>query len=189
MPASALREFFALAAGRDLHPQRPDGLINLFPGPRTVQDLDVAIRALAAGDEGQCFRHHPDLHGRLTGLWLEAAQRLNAESGRVLDEWSVDQIWHLGVHDAVHAAGGWPAELGWCTYLGPDDSRPAPPLPEVAARTRRLPNGALLVRLLDDPAAVDVLRYESLHRRWLASSGNAGEHDLIPMNPADHGEI
>ena len=28
-------------------------------------------------------------------------------------------------------------------------------------------NGASLVALLDDPAAVDVRRYEDLHKRWL----------------------
>ncbi|MFJ8578391.1 hypothetical protein [Micromonospora sp. NPDC093277] len=71
---------------------------------------------------------------------------------------------------AGHPTGGWPAELGWWTYLRPGGHLPPPQLPEVAARTRRLPNGALLVALLDDPAAVDPLRYEDIHRRWLRAA-------------------
>ncbi|GAA1645270.1 hypothetical protein [Actinoplanes couchii] len=81
----ALRELYDLAAERDLHPQRPDGLINIFDdsagGLRTVQNLDVA-------------------------------------------------------------------------------------LPEGTARTSPLPNGALQVNLLEDPAAVDPLRYEDIHNQW-----------------------
>ncbi|SCG69526.1 hypothetical protein [Micromonospora inositola] len=204
----ALRQLYALAAERDLRPQRPDGLINLFTNPdadlRTVEDPDTAVAAMATGTEhGQfwtngdidifvnwedgrlvwaldacfCYRRSVseadtfrELHGRLTGLWLDVAQRLNADVGRVLDEWSSDQIWEWGIHDALHPAGGWPAELGWWTYLGPDGRLPPPRLPEVAARTRRLPNGALLVTLLDDPAAVDPLRYEDIHGRWLRAA-------------------
>jgi hypothetical protein len=200
----ALRELYALAAERDLHPQRPDGLINLFndsaAGPRAVQDSDVALDAMATGNEcGQfwttdevdvfvgwengtiywaldsvfCYRRpvpeadaFRELHARLTDLWLDAAQRLNAEAGRVLDEWSTEQVWHLGIHEAVHPASGWPAELGWWTYLGPALAQSAPPLPEGAARTSLLPNGASLVSLLEDPAAVDPLRYEEIHNQW-----------------------
>ncbi|MEU8820067.1 hypothetical protein [Actinoplanes sp. NPDC048796] len=204
---SSLREFFALAAERNLHPQRPDGLINLFSDrdgdPPTAGDPAVMLRALTTGDEdGQlwtcdetdvhlswrnetltwsldsvfCYRlpspeadGFRDLHGRLTSLWLDVAQRFNARSGRVLDEWSSDQIWHLGLHDAVHPAGHWPAELGWWTYLAPSSARPAPPLPDVADRTRLLPNRAHLINLLDDPAAVDCGRYQDVHERWTAA--------------------
>ena len=35
-------------------------------------------------------------------------------------------------------------------------------------RTRVLANGARVVTLLDDPAAVDRTSYEQLHRRWLS---------------------
>ncbi|GAA0430368.1 hypothetical protein Aca07nite_39110 [Actinoplanes capillaceus] len=201
----ALRELYAMAAERDLRPNRPDGLINLFSNPdgdlRTVEDLDVAIAAMATGKEnGQfwasgdvdifvnfengtltwaldsvyCYRHpvpeadtFRELHDRLTGLWLDAALRLNVDAGRVLDEWSTGQIWDLGIHEAVHPVGGWPSELGWWSYLGPTRHLPAPPLVEVADRVRVLPNGAVLVTLLDDPASVDVLRYEEVHIRWL----------------------
>lgn len=203
-PGSVLRRVYDLAAGRNLRPHRPDGLINLFDADavhRTVPDLETALAAMATGAEhGQLWTDGPvditvdlradrlgwsldavhcrrrpvpeadgfrDLHRRLTGLWLDVARDLNADRGRVLDEWSTDQVWALGVHDAAHPVGGWPAELGWWTYLGPDDHRPPPPLPEVAARSRRLANGGLLIALLDDPAAVDPLRYEDLHRRWL----------------------
>ncbi|MFE9203460.1 hypothetical protein [Micromonospora sp. NPDC007230] len=204
----ALCQLYALAAERNLRPQRPDGLINLFTNPdadlRTVDDLDTALAAMATGAEhGQfwtngdidifvnwedgrllwaldaCFCHRRpapeadnfrELHGRLTGLWLDVAQRLNADVGRVLDEWSSDQIWEWGIHDAPHPTGGWPAELGWWTYLGPDRRLPPPPLPEVAVRTRRLPNGAQLVTLLDDPAAIDPVRYKAIHSRWLGAA-------------------
>jgi hypothetical protein len=203
---AALRELYALAAERDLFPQRPDGLINLFTNPdadlRTVEDPQVALAAMATGKEhGQfwtngdvdifvnwedgslvwalgavfCYRRtvpeadaFRELHARLTGLWLDTAQRLNADVGRVLDDWSSEQVWNMGIHDALHPAGGWPAELGWWTYL--DRSLPPPPLPEVAARIRRLPNGALLVTLLNDPAAVDPLRYEDIHTRWIRAA-------------------
>jgi len=208
VPAEALGVVYALAAERDLRPQRPDGRINLFSNPdadlRTVDDPAEALAAMATGkehgqfwtngdvdvfvngedgrlvwalDSGHCRRRpgpeadgFRELHGRLTGLWLDAAQRLNATEGRILDEWSTEQIWSLGVHDNRHpTAAGWPAELGWWAYLGPGAADP-PPLPEVAARTRRLPNGALLVTLLDDPAAVDVLHYQDLHTRWLGAA-------------------
>lgn len=56
MPAaaeSALRELYALAADRNLRPQRPDGLINLFTNPdgdlRTVEDLQAVRDAMATG--------------------------------------------------------------------------------------------------------------------------------------------
>lgn len=132
---------------------------------RLVWTLDAAFSHRSPGPGADVFR---DLHRRLTGLWLDVAQDLNAVRGRVLDEWSTDQVWALGIHDAKHpAGGGWPAELGWWAYMGPDRLRLPPPLPEVAARTRRLPGGAMLVTLLTDPAAVDPSRYEQLHRRWL----------------------
>ena len=194
----AVREFYALAATRDLHPQRPDGLINLFDDsaadPRTVRDPGAAFDAIATGgtsgqlwadggtdifvsweegtllwalDSAFCHRRPTpeadtfrELHARLRGLWLDAAQRLNADLGRVLDEWSSEQLRHSGRHDA----GGDPMELGWWAYLGPSRQLPIPPSPEVLAVTRRLPNGASHISLLEDPAAVDVLRYETLHR-------------------------
>lgn len=57
----ALRRVHQLAAELDLHPQRPDGHINLFSnlgaGLRTVSDLDAALTALAGGAEhGQSGR-------------------------------------------------------------------------------------------------------------------------------------
>jgi hypothetical protein len=134
-----------------------------------VWALDSVFCYRRPAPEADTFR---ELHARLTGLWLDVAERLNADLGRIriLDEWSREQVWHLGIHDDSHPAGGWPAELGWWTYLGPDPRLPPPRLPEVAARTRRLPNGALLVSLLDDPAAVDELRYEDIHSRWLRAA-------------------
>jgi hypothetical protein len=204
----ALRAVYALAAERDLRPQRPDGLINLFSnsaaGLRTVEDPDTALAAMATGTEhGQfwtngdtdifvswedgrlvwaldacfCYRRampeaaaFRELHGRLTRLWLDVAQSLDADVGRVLDEWSSDRIGDWGIQDAPHPAGGWPAELGWWTYLGPDRCLPPPRLPAVAERICQLPNGARLVTLLDDPAAVDPLDYEDIHRRWLRAT-------------------
>jgi hypothetical protein len=160
----ALREVYALAATRDLHPHRPDSLINLFaldhPGHRTVDDPRIAAAAMATGREsGQLWT--PD-----GALWLDAAQRLHATTGRVLDEWSTEQIRHLAL------AGPWPAELSWLTYLSP--GHPAPRLSELRAlplphmpEIRPLPGGAVLITLLDDPAAVDPVRYQDIHARRL----------------------
>jgi hypothetical protein len=202
-PEPVLRRLYRLAADRNLQPQRPDGLINLFPRtdaePHTVHDLDTALAAMATGDaHGQfwtngdvdiyvnlqanrlvwaldscfCYRspvpeaeQFRELHHRLTGLWIDIAQDLNAHCGRVVDEWSIEQVW--SIHDTEHPIGGWPAALGWWTYLSPDHRRPPPPLPEIAARTSTLPNGGLLVALLDDPAAVDELHFKDIHKRWL----------------------
>jgi hypothetical protein len=200
----ALRELFALAAERDLHPYRPDGLINVFTNAdadlRTVSDPADAIAALATGEQhGQFWtdgdvdvfvewrdgtigwaldavfcRRRPapeadpfrELHARLTSLWLDAAQRLDADAGRVCDEWSSEQAWRAGVPATASSADGWPAELGWWTYLGPGRNLSPPRLPEVAAGTRRLPNGALLIALLEDPAAVDPIHFADVLTRW-----------------------
>ncbi|GIJ42689.1 hypothetical protein [Micromonospora andamanensis] len=126
--------------------------------------LDAVFCHRRAAPEADAFR---ELHARLTALWLDAAERLHANLGRILDEWSSEQIWHLDIHHSYHPAGGWPAELGWWTYLAPDRRLPPAPLPEITAQARQLPNGALLVELLDDPAAVDPLRYQDIHTRWL----------------------
>ncbi|MGC5053224.1 hypothetical protein ACLQ2S_17420 [Micromonospora sp. DT48] len=131
---------------------------------KLVWALDAAYGHRRPSPEADEFRR---LHARLTDMWLDAAVRLHADFGRILDEWSTEQIWHLDVHDASHPVGGWPAELGWWTYLGPDRRLPPAPLPDIAERTRHLPNGALLVELLDDPAAVDPLHYQDIHTRWL----------------------
>ena len=110
------------------------------------------------------------LHARLTALWLEAAEALNARIGRIVDEWSLEQVWHLPrIHEEDSPAGHWPALLGWWTYLGAEVSKtlPSPPLPEISAATRLLPSGARVVALLEDPADVDESQYEALHARWL----------------------
>lgn len=171
----ALRVLYALAAERDLRPQRPDG--RLWAG----DDVDVLVNwrdgsLTWALNAGFCHRRPSpgadafrEVHARLTGLWLDVAERLDADVGRVLDEWSTEQVWNLGIHDGIHPAGGWPAELGWWTYLGAGRHLPQSPLPEVTARAYRLPNGALLVALLDDPAAVDPLRYADIHARWMCA--------------------
>ncbi|MCO8275139.1 hypothetical protein M1L60_31620 [Actinoplanes sp. TRM 88003] len=215
---AALRDVFALAAERDLHPHRPDGLINLFTNADsdllTVTEPEAAIAALATGEmNGQFWtggdvdifvewrdgtlvwaldavfcRRRPspeadpfrELHARLTSLWLVAAERLDADLGRIRDEWSSEQAWQAEVREDIVAPtplspveidspSGWPGELGWWTYLGRGRNLSTPPLPEVAARTRRLPSGALLITLLDDPAAVDPLHYAYVMSRWFRS--------------------
>ncbi|MFI6071794.1 hypothetical protein ACIA5C_09420 [Actinoplanes sp. NPDC051343] len=191
-PETALRRTYQLAAQHDLRPRRYDGLITIIDDEGdqvTVGDFDAAMAAMAAGAASQWWTKNNDdvfvrlkdgrlswsmptfgPHGRLTALWLDVARFLDARLGRVLDEWSSEQVWDL--HDATHpTAGNWPAELGWLTYAGPSIHPSAPPLPEVAARTRVLSNGARLVTLLDDPASVDPLHYEQLHRRWLNLPG------------------
>ena len=62
-----------------------------------------------------------------------------------------------------------PTEVQYQARAAPAASAEAPasPLPEIAAQTCRLPNGALLIELLDDPAAVDPIHYQDIHTRWL----------------------
>ncbi|MEV8503986.1 hypothetical protein AB0368_04030 [Actinoplanes sp. NPDC051475] len=185
----ALRVLYALAAERDLRTiEDPEvTLAAVATGKehgrlRAGGDVDVFVNwrdgslswALNAGfchrrpaPEADAFR---EVHARLTGLWLDVAERLNADVGRVLDEWSTEQVWNLGIHEGIHPGGGWPAELGWWTYLGAGRHLPQSPLPEVTARAYRLPNGALVVALLDDPAAVDPLRYADIHARWMRAA-------------------
>ncbi|MEV4640023.1 hypothetical protein AB0J80_22005 [Actinoplanes sp. NPDC049548] len=147
-----------------------DIFLNLEDG-HLMWALDATFCHRRPTPEAEAFR---ELHRRLTGLWLDVAQRLDAEQGRVLDEWSMEQVWDLGIHDAEHPVGGWPAELGWWTYLGTGLDLPASPAADVTAGARRLGNGALLVNLLDDPAAVDPVRYADLHVRWLAAPRRPG---------------
>ncbi|MDZ5441519.1 hypothetical protein U2F26_02055 [Micromonospora sp. 4G57] len=151
--------------GVDLHlscrPDQSSTAINLS------WSLDAAWTFRRPNSDADGYRQ---LHARLTALWLQAADALAAGIGRVMDEWSLDQIWHLTrIHEEDHPVDGWPALLGWWTYLGAEVSRmlPAPPLPEISAHSRLLPSGARVVALLDDPAAVDAARYEALHTRWL----------------------
>jgi hypothetical protein len=166
-PAAALA---AMASGADSGQLWANGDVDIFvdwQDGRLVWALDSVFCHRRPTPDADPFR---ELHARLTALWLDVAQSLNAEVGRVLDDWSMEQIWAWNLHDAQHPTGTWPAELGWSTYLGPDQHTPAPFLAEVAAGTRTLPNGALVVTLLEDPAAVDVLRYQDLHGRWLQAT-------------------
>lgn len=160
----------AMATGKEHGQFWADGNVDIFVNWQDgtlVWTLDAVFCYRQPVPEAEPFRA---LHSKLTSLWLEAAQRLNADVGRVLDEWSCDQISDLDIHDAVHPVGDWPAELGWLTYLRGDRSPPPPPLSEVAACTHRLSDGALLVSLLDDPAAIDLHRYEDIHTRWLRAT-------------------
>lgn len=198
MPAqeigAALHVLFAAAAPLGLRPRRPDGLVNIWDHDaemRTVASVDELIAALVAGrSHGQLWTGDTDiwlscfpepgpgfvlnwslgsgtyrqpvpeaagfreLHARLTRLWLDVAVRLGATDGRVEDEWSREQV-------------GDEPQVGWWRYLGPGRELPFPPTPEM--RVSSVPGGGRLVRLLDDPAAVDVLRYAEIHRRWRGS--------------------
>lgn len=62
-PGPAVRRVYELAARRNLHPERPDGLINLFTdaGHRTVQDRETALAAMATGEtHGQLWANGDD---------------------------------------------------------------------------------------------------------------------------------
>ncbi|PZG01172.1 hypothetical protein [Micromonospora endophytica] len=163
-PQAALDAVAAGTAGGQLWTDDDVDVFVEWKAGTLTWSLDAAFCHRRPGPEANTFRQ---LHARLTSLWLDAAERLQADVGRILDEWSSEQVWHLDIHHTSHPAGGWPAELGWWTYLGTDRQLPAAPLPEIAVQARRLPNGALLVELLDDPAAVDPLRYQDIHTRWL----------------------
>ncbi|MEU5724258.1 hypothetical protein ABZ783_20840 [Micromonospora sp. NPDC047738] len=144
----ALRQLYALGAERNLLPQRPDGLINLS---RTPMPTNARSRTST----------------RRSPQWRRAPSTASFWTNGDIDVFVSWEDGHLV----------WALDACFC-YRRPvpeaDTFRelrlPPPRLPEVAARTRRLPNGALLVTLLDDPAAVDPVRHEAIHSRWLRAA-------------------
>lgn len=133
-------------AGRSLRPGHVLGA-----GFVLSWSLDSVFTFREPVPEADGFR---ELHGRLTRLWLDVAERLGAEDGRVEDDWSWEQV-------------GDEPQVGWWRYLGTGRELPFPPTGEMAVSA--LPGGARLVTLLDDPAAVDVPRYVRIHDRWRGS--------------------
>ncbi|MEV6830656.1 hypothetical protein [Amycolatopsis sp. NPDC051102] len=109
------------------------------------------------------------LHRRLTELWVALADELGAVFGRVEDEWSLEQIW-AELRDPRSDStppppGAWPEWLSWSTYFDAGRFRALPPVPaELGARVRRTPGAAAVIELLDDPAAVDPVRFARLHQ-------------------------
>ena len=80
--------------------RRPDGAVNSFSradghrliGPPKVSlSIDSGVPRPPAPDAHE-FRR---LHRRLTELWLVLLDELGADFGRVDDEWSLEQVWHL----------------------------------------------------------------------------------------------
>jgi hypothetical protein len=137
-------------------------------------------RARATADE---FR---GLYRQWTAMWVDAAESLGAVHGRIEDEWSAEEIWHLtDVLDNSMVPGVWPSWLGWSTYFGPALTQALPPLPmpEISRYVKPTPGGGQIITLLDDPAAVDVHRYWHLHKQWLAaveSNDDGGPTDRAP---------
>jgi hypothetical protein len=141
------------------------GDLDLFLQGRVDEDiadlrwsLDSCWTRRRPGPKADEFRA---IHARLVALWLEAAVTLGARAGRIDDDWSWEQVHDIpGIYQPA-APGEWPRLLGWWTYLGP----PAPPPPAaVADRSAPVPGGGTVITLLDDPAAVDVLRYAEILR-------------------------
>jgi len=62
---------------------------------RLVWVLDACFCYRRAVPEAAAFR---ELHGRLTGLWLDVAQRLDADVGRVDDPAAVDPLAYEDIH-------------------------------------------------------------------------------------------
>jgi hypothetical protein len=118
-----------------------------------------------------------ELHRLLTDLWLALAGEVGASFGRVEDEWSWEQIW-TDLNDPLSKAppppGSWPEWLSWSTYFDADRYRQLPPLStELDADIRRTPDGAAVIVLLTDPAAVDELRFAQLHQNYRRATGLA----------------
>jgi hypothetical protein len=142
------------------------------PGALLTWSLTGSIGYRRPTPEADPFRR---LHAQLTALWVEVADAVGAEYGRVTDDWSVEEL-----GDAEPASeddirpGRLPSWLGWWTYLNADRARRLPPLPvrEVAEAVRATPSGAAVIALLDDPAAIDVARYRRLHADWWDGLGN-----------------
>lgn len=118
-----------------------------------------------------------ELHRLLTELWVALAGEVGALFGRVEDEWSWEQIYaDLGepFSYAPPRPGSWPEWLSWSTYLDASRYRRLAPLPaELDADVRRTPDGAAVITLLTDPAAVDELRFARLHQRYRHAAGLA----------------
>ncbi|MBN9744213.1 hypothetical protein DMP23_24590 [Amycolatopsis sp. A1MSW2902] len=140
-------------------------------------DLDSVHSCREPSPRAQPFR---DLHRLLTGLWLAVAARTGAFFGRVEDEWSLTQIWAEltdPLSDAPPPVGVWPRRLGWWTYFDADRYRLLPTVPTaLESSVRRIPEGAAVIELLTDPAAVDPVRFSDLHHDYWrgirARSGN-----------------
>ncbi|MBB5874602.1 hypothetical protein F4553_008036 [Allocatelliglobosispora scoriae] len=127
------------------------------------------------------YRH---LHRRLTALWVDAAETLGALHGRVTDEWSIEQIWDMtDLMDDSMTPGQWPSWLGWWTYFGAAhvSGLPPLPLPRLQQHLQPTPSGGQILTLLVDPAAVDTIRYEQLHKVWLSSLPPPGNGDMYGM--------
>ncbi|MFJ7217957.1 hypothetical protein [Amycolatopsis sp. NPDC098790] len=149
-----------------------DVLLTTRPGEATVTlSLNSVYCRRIPDARAEPFRH---LHRLLTNLWEAIADETGALFGRVEDEWSLEQIWS-GLPepfsgDAPPPAGSWPDRLGWWTYFGAD--RLLPPLPAELGAVRRTRREAAVVVLLDDPAAVDPLRFARLHREYRRAVGS-----------------
>ncbi|MBP2476378.1 hypothetical protein JOF53_005250 [Crossiella equi] len=135
-----------------------DMMITTTPTTVTLH-LDAAFARRVPDPEADGFRL---LHRTVTELWATLAERLDAVFGRVEDEWSMEQVWHTrpNLNFDPPPPGQWPELLGWWTYF---DAERTELLPDPPARLRLTGRGSVLA-LLDDPAAVDALEFERLHR-------------------------
>lgn len=117
-----------------------------------------------------------ELHRQLTDLWLALAGEVGAVFGRVEDEWSLEQILSELADpcpDAPPPPGSWPQWLSWSTYFDRDRYGLLPPLSaELGADVRRTPDGAAVITLLTDPAAVDELRFARVHHEYRRAVGS-----------------
>jgi hypothetical protein len=150
---------------------RPGGL----GGWDTVRwSLDSCHCPRVPDERAQPFR---ELHRLLTELWTAIAGETGAVFGRVEDEWSVEQIWSQlsdPFSDAPPPPSCWPEWLSWSTYFDADRYRLLPSLTaNLGADVRRTPDGAAVIALLADPAAVDELRFERLHHEYRGAVGLA----------------
>jgi hypothetical protein len=137
-------------------------------GPAKVSlSIDAGVPRPPAPD-AHGFR---DLHRQLTDLWILLLDELGADFGRVDDEWSLEQVWHLIPKPVTldpPPPGRWPFPLGWWTFADADRSRSLPdPPPWLQARTHRTPGGGTVLALTDDPAVISVVEYERLHVRLM----------------------
>jgi hypothetical protein len=142
------------------------------PGAQLTWSLTGSMGHRRPTPEADPFRR---LHAQLTALWVEVADAVGAEYGRVTDDWSVEELGDSGpVSEDDIQPGRLPSWLGWWTYLDADRTRRLPPLPvpEVAESVRATPSGAAVIALLDDPAAIDLARYRRLHAEWWTVLGN-----------------
>lgn len=133
--------------------------------------LDSCHRRRVADARARPFR---ELHRRLTDLWVALAGEggcgIRPRRGRVVV--GADLLRAGRPFPDAPPPGSWPEWLSWATYFDSHRYGLLPPLSaELGGGVRPTPDGAAVITLLPDPAAVDVVRFARLHHEYRRAVG------------------